>query len=228
MLLNADIFWHILCVGQIKSDKHPLLQKTQLGWIVAGRTPTHKNTYFHQASCNFVTTTAIDKALEKFWALEDVLIIKSFTAEEEVCEMHFIKFISTNRNADGRFVVELPFKEEQSSMLGNSKDVAMKRFFRLKRKLAKEPALRQQYIQFMNEYITLGHVKRIDPFISESEFYLPYHAVIKESSVTTKLRVVFDGSSKSSTDISLNECRMVGPILQEDLFSIIARFRTHQ
>ena len=44
-------------------------------------------------------------------------------------------------------------------------------------------------------------------------FYLPHHAVFKESSLTTKVRVVFDGSAKSSTGIPLNDTLMVGPTI---------------
>lgn len=37
------------------------------------------------------------------------------------------------------------------------------------------------------------------------QFYLPHHAVIKESSETTKMRVVFDGSCKPNDGLSINE-----------------------
>ncbi|XP_018305594.1 uncharacterized protein, partial [Mycetomoellerius zeteki] len=55
--------------------------------------------------------------------------------------------------------------------------------------------------------------------------YLPHHGVVKETSSTTKLRVVFDASSKSSTGLSLNDVLMTGPILQDTLIQIIMRFR---
>ncbi|XP_029054752.2 uncharacterized protein LOC114882037 [Osmia bicornis bicornis] len=58
-------------------------------------------------------------------------------------------------------------------------------------------------------------------------FYLPHHAVIKPSSTTTKLRVVFDGSAKTSNGLSLNDALMVGPTIQDDLFSLLLRFRMH-
>ena len=37
-------------------------------------------------------------------------------------------------------------------------------------------------------------------------YFLPHHAVVKEARLTTKTRVVFDASAKSSTSISLNDC----------------------
>ncbi|XP_018302673.1 uncharacterized protein [Mycetomoellerius zeteki] len=38
VLIGADHFWNLLCVGQIKSSPaHPTLHKTRFGWILAGR-----------------------------------------------------------------------------------------------------------------------------------------------------------------------------------------------
>ena len=63
---------------------------------------------------------------------------------------------------------------------------------------------------------------------SQSEgFYLPHYAVFKESSNTTKLRVVFDASTKSTNGYSLNDNLLVGAIIQDDLFNLLLRFRTH-
>lgn len=38
-----------------------------------------------------------------------------------------------------------------------------------------------------------------------TQYYIPHHGVYKESSLTTKLRVVFNFSSPSSNGISLND-----------------------
>lgn len=46
-------------------------------------------------------------------------------------------------------------------------------------------------------------------------------------STTTKLRVVFDASNKSYTGVSLNDCQMIGPKLQSDLYIILLRFRKY-
>ncbi|XP_025997325.1 uncharacterized protein LOC113005694 [Solenopsis invicta] len=71
-------------------------------------------------------------------------------------------------------------------------------------------------------------MKQIDEQCDDSaeSFYLPYHCVFKYTASSSKIRVVFDASSKSSTGVSLNDALMVGPTVQQDLFSIFLRFRT--
>ena len=64
--------------------------------------------------------------------------------------------------------------------------------------------------------------------ISNSDsYYLPHHYVFKEDSSTTKLRVVFDASAKTSSGVSLNKRLMIGPKLQSDLFHFVLRLRLH-
>ncbi|XP_055522845.1 uncharacterized protein LOC129717024 [Wyeomyia smithii] len=56
--------------------------------------------------------------------------------------------------------------------------------------------------------------------------YLPHHCVLKETSLNTKRRVVFDASSKTASSKSLNDVLMTGPVLQDSLVNILLRFRT--
>ena len=81
----------------------------------------------------------------------------------------------------------------------------------------------------MLEYQNLNHMEYLSqPPNDNNCVYLPHHAVQKESSTTTKLRVVFDASAKTSNKQSLNDNLLAGAVLQQDLFSIIVRFRTFQ
>ncbi|XP_058816866.1 uncharacterized protein LOC131680161 [Topomyia yanbarensis] len=82
----------------------------------------------------------------------------------------------------------------------------------------------------MEEYLALGHMSKVDNVSAGSvkRCYLPHHPVVKESSTTTKVRVVFDASCKTSSGVSLNDVLLVGPVIQEDLRSIILRSRTKQ
>ncbi|KAJ8887764.1 hypothetical protein PR048_013982, partial [Dryococelus australis] len=58
-------------------------------------------------------------------------------------------------------------------------------------------------------------------------YYMLHHGVVKESSSTTKFRVVFNASEKTN-EIYLNDLLMVGPAVQEDLHSIVLRFCMHK
>ncbi|XP_015123483.1 uncharacterized protein LOC107045664 [Diachasma alloeum] len=75
----------------------------------------------------------------------------------------------------------------------------------------------------MEEYISLGHMTLCDEI--EDGYYLLHHAVISE---TTKVRVAFDASAKTSTGISLNDTLLVGPTIQNTIFEQVLRFRTHR
>lgn len=49
--------------------------------------------------------------------------------------------------------------------------------------------------------------------------------MFRESTTTTKLRVVFDASAKTASGVSLNDTLMVGANLQDNIIDIILRFR---
>ncbi|XP_037509595.1 uncharacterized protein LOC119386346 [Rhipicephalus sanguineus] len=56
---------------------------------------------------------------------------------------------------------------------------------------------------------------------------MPHKEVIREQALTTKVRVVFDASSRARGCKSLNECLEKGDNLYQDLVKILLRFRTH-
>ncbi|XP_011859086.1 PREDICTED: uncharacterized protein LOC105556600 [Vollenhovia emeryi] len=58
--------------------------------------------------------------------------------------------------------------------------------------------------------------------------YLPHHGVLRESSTTTKLRVVFNGSTATSSGDSLNRHLLVGPNLLPPLADVLLRWRVHR
>ena len=57
---------------------------------------------------------------------------------------------------------------------------------------------------------------------------MPVHAVMKDSSTTTKLRAVFDGSARTSSGHSFNDCLLPGTNLYPALLDVLIRFRFHQ
>lgn len=225
LLLGATVFWDLLCIGQIKLNKDgPFIQKTKLGWIVSGPVPG-VNSQNKKRICNFSENKNIEEQLERFWTLDECREASPHTAEERMCQEIFEK--TTERSAEGRFIVKYPFKDNVDK-LGQSYNTALKRFNYLEKKLERDTDMKRQYHDFMLEYIQLGHMSKIENKNQTSKFthYLCHHGVFKDS-VTTQCRVVFDGSAVTDSGISLNDTLMTGPKLQENLFNILVRFRKH-
>lgn len=224
ILIGADHFWNILCVGQIKLSNNALvLQKTRFGWIISG--PVDDTSNPKNVNCNFVKTVELEQSLQKFWEIEEVQTNKSWSLEETQCEKHFIE---THRRADdGRFIVSLPLKNAES-VLGESYPRTKKRFIGLERRLETKAELKKLYIDFLEEYEQLGHMTLVKNKNTDFAYYIPHHGVLREDSATTKLRVVFNASAITSSGKSLNDIQMVGPTIQDDLLSIVLRFRCHK
>lgn len=121
----------------------------------------------------------------------------------------------------------MPFRD--AFKLGNSYNTALKRFLGLERRFQSNKNLKAGYIKFMQEHYALGHMSLAKPEVMQDcYYYMPHHAVLKESSTTTKLRVVFDASSKTDNGFSLNDVLLKGACIQEELVSIMSRFRTYK
>ncbi|GJQ81739.1 hypothetical protein Trydic_g9178 [Trypoxylus dichotomus] len=141
------------------------------------------------------------------------------SAQNIKCEQFFVE--TTTRDKMGKFVVAIPFKHTPD-VLGESEGMATRRLSTLERRLEKQPRLMHHYKMFMEEYQQLGHMSKLQ---SESySNYLPHHGVCRADNLTTKLRVVFDGSAATSNGISFNDIQYTGPNIQQELISILIRF----
>ncbi|KYN41956.1 hypothetical protein ALC56_03625, partial [Trachymyrmex septentrionalis] len=52
---------------------------------------------------------------------------------------------------------------------------------------------------------------------SKQNYYIPHHAILRDSSAIIRLRVVFNASCRTSNGMSLNDHMLVGPKFQKDL-----------
>lgn len=229
MLCGVSLFYDLLLMNQIKLENGLTMQNTKLGWVLGG-----EMNYIHLSKSNNIASYhcidnvcdmhEINDSLIKFWQVEECSYNK---IKDNFCENHFLN--SFYRDPDGRFVVKIPFKENISHF-GNSKDIALQRFYYLEKRLAKNINLKRQYVEFMTEYEILGHMKEVPIDINdltddELAYYVPHHAVLKDTSATTPCRVVFDFSAKTDKNIALNDVQYSGPVIQSELIDILLRFR---
>ncbi|XP_018406526.1 PREDICTED: uncharacterized protein LOC108782694, partial [Cyphomyrmex costatus] len=226
LLIGAGATLSLFSVGQIdlSRDGHDLyLQKTRLGWVVAGGAPARASVPISSdpAICYL---TNLEKQIEKFWDIEEIARDSPKSDEEIQCESHFVENISRDRS--GRYTVRLPFRKP-FRRLGDSRNAAVKRLTALERKFSADEALKLEYSRVIEEHLRLKHISLIrDP--GNDGYYMPHHAVIKESSSTTKVRIVFDASAKSNNGTSLNDALMVGPTIQNKIFAHLIRFRMYR
>ncbi|XP_055714979.1 uncharacterized protein LOC129809188 [Phlebotomus papatasi] len=220
LILGINLYSRIIKAEIHKYDKDDIIaQETNIGWIILGEAPA--STPSRNNIISLISMQEIDDNLRRFWDMETNKE-EDITPNED-CEKQFKQHV--HRDESGRFTVSLPFRKSPT-MLGNSKDRAMSRFFSVERRMEKDEILNEEYHKFMKEYIELGHMSEAND--NKGQYYLPHHAVFKPSSTTTKTRVVFDASCKTSTGVSLNDVLHTGSKLQSDLTHIVMRWRKHE
>ncbi|XP_054706658.1 uncharacterized protein LOC129216470 [Uloborus diversus] len=227
IIIGADVFLDLIEGEQIK-NKHnaPGALDSKLGWLLMGKvssySPKSKSYTFHHD-----VNQELDLTLQKFWELDSIPNEDkdNLNSEEITCEQFYEN--TTKRDISGKYTVKLPFKREID--LGESRTKAVSRFLSQEKKFEKDKILAERYKGFMQEYIALNHMELVpeNEKLNSKSFYMPHHGVIREQSTTTKLRVVFDASAKSSENISLNDILHKGPKLQLDLSFVLMNFRTH-
>ncbi|GFT64168.1 integrase catalytic domain-containing protein [Trichonephila clavipes] len=227
ILIGSELFFEILNPEQYYlQEGNVILQNTKFGYLVTGTLPQLQQ----QANCRLISEPSLDITVKKFFELESLPddskeITKS---EEEIyCEEHFVS--TYKRDKTGRFIVRLPIKENAETLLGYSKENAIKRLNSIWEKLNKNNTMGTLYKELMNEYELLGHMEEIkNETLDKINYYIPHHSVYKPEKTSTPLRVVFDASAKTTSGFSLNSILLNGGIIQQDLFSIVSRFRKHE
>lgn len=226
ILIGANTFSEILLNGVLKGEEcQPIAQNTKLGWIMSGKTKVGHAPITPIVSI-VTESESISDSIKKFWESEDIPeISQHFSEEEMLAERIFIE--TTQRCDDGRFMVKLPFKSDPVQSIGESLFIAKRRLSNSLIRLSKRPEFKAKYDQCIQEYLDLNQMEQVDTN-QKPYYYLPHHAVIKESSTTTSTRPVFDGSCKTDNGNSLNSELLVGPTIQSDLFSLLIHWRKFQ
>jgi hypothetical protein len=202
LLLGTGLFLSLLKDGQISlQNGHLRLQNTHLGWVLGGQ--------LHLQGLGTVSTNNVSINMDnlnslvgRFWEVEGYkpLCSNNLTKDEIKTENHFIQ--TFQKDVTGRFIVKLPSRNNVIE-LGDSYNLAKKRFLNLESKLIKNKQFQIDYGNFIREYRNLGHMENV-PLIEINNpdcYYLPHHAVYKNSLDSKKIRVLFDASAKSNNVI---------------------------
>lgn len=184
----------------MKSENNPTLQKAKLGWIISGSIMVPNQV--QRSNQTFLAVDALHKDVEKFWKVDEFIQNKpNYLVEEKYCLEFFDK--TTTRDSSGRFIVKYPLNSSEEE-LGDSYEEAKSRFFSLERKFDTKNDFKTAYVDCIQDYLDQGHATE-SVENEPNSFILPHHAVIKATSQTTKLRVVFDGTCHIYDGKSINQ-----------------------
>ena len=211
ILVGQDDLWKFV-VDEIvvhPSEEFGII-KPKLGWTLGGSICINSSTKWQRNKPENNLFNIIDVNNNKN-KIEEALF-KLFEAETETADettytpdqMYALEGFKRNIKVeeDGRYTVDPLFKEN-SKPLKNNYYRALARYKAVRKSLARDKTKKEIYTQAVQEMIKNGEIEKVIEPPNRSENmdlfmnYLPHHGVIKMDRLTTKCRIVFDGSCKN-------------------------------
>ena len=229
VLIGSDYYWELVTGSVCRSEHGTTGIHTKLGWVLSG-----PNLATSPSRCltNLVTThvlrvdtqqetVGLEEQLQSFWDLESLGI-------QAVEKTLYDDFASNITFSQGRYQVALPWKEFHDT-LPDHYQLSLKRLHSLLCRLLQEPTILEQYDRTIKEQLEKGIIETVDASepAPDKVHYLPHHAVVHTDKTTTKLRVVYDASARSSGP-SLNDCLHKGPKFNQLILDLLLRFRSYK
>ena len=91
-------------------------------------------------------------------------------------------------------------------------------------KRLKAQNLYERYNEVFKVWRAEGIIEAV-PAVHEEGHYLPHRPVVKDASITSKIRPLFDASARDVGSPSFNDCLEEGPNLIELIPAVLLRFR---
>ena len=226
LIVGADYLGKL--VGQVKRLSGINVLTTPGGYVVFGKMPfvgkmkstALKSIQMNRLALNPTVETQVESPpVHKLWDLDCIGITKSSiaTVDEAIVKDFNESIVKTPE----KYLVDLPFSRDPEALPTNY-HVAFKQLQLLLARLRKDPDSLNCYHQIIQDYLSKGFIEQVSGPVRGH--YLPHHAVRKDSS-TTPIRIVFNASSASGGNSSLNDYLETGPSLTEKLLDCLINFR---
>ncbi|CAL1282487.1 unnamed protein product [Larinioides sclopetarius] len=225
ILIGADYYYEIV-TGRLKRLNDKLVAtETIFGWCLQGYIGLTNDILNLKIVVN---DKDISEQLQQFWKLENLGI--DTESQEHLVDGDIMReFESGITYQDKRYTVNFPWKTNMKSLLKDNKDIAQRRFSKLKSNLINDSLLFSEYKRVIEEYLKEGIIEKVTEHENNAKvYYLPHRPVIREDHSTTKVRVVFDASSHAKDQFSLNDCLHTGHNLLPNLFKLLVHFRINK
>ena len=131
---------------------------------------------------------------------------------------------------NGKYKVEIPWKDAGQEKLSNNYHLAKQRLNNTENKLKKSPEVKRMYTETIDKYLEKFYITNMDHKTEHKKgsLFIPHFAVMKMDRETTK-RIVFDVQAKDkyNRNLSLNVTIHQGPKLHSSLFDVLLHLDTN-
>ena len=228
ILVGLDQYWKYVTGGVLIGVEGLVAQETTFGWMISGSWESTSISVKRSVTQLLCVHDISEHTIRNFWDLESIGISpKEVVDPPTVVDPVLSQFNESVKWVDGRYEVSLPWNSKRGDLL-NNEVLARKRLSSLSRRFEANPVLRQEYDTVLEEYESSGYIEEVvdnSPSHTSPTYYMPHHPVVKASSVSTKVRLVFDASAAGFNGVSLNDCVEAGPSLIPSLVEVLLRFR---
>ncbi|XP_067618331.1 uncharacterized protein [Eurosta solidaginis] len=154
MILGSDQLWKILTGEKIQLNNQTLTAlNSSFGWVITGSCLSEA-VCPSQVSINHALED-VDYLVRSLLEMNSLQSSKSKITDHDPVEKYFSSTVQRAEN--GTYVVKYPFKADIKP-IDDTLPQAISRLNSMDAKLQRQPALKQQYTAFLNEYLELGHI----------------------------------------------------------------------
>ncbi|EFO84037.1 hypothetical protein CRE_17412 [Caenorhabditis remanei] len=209
------ILWH-------KSQVPPLYEEYQLSINIA--------TVLMDSSEPEDAMTKLTHQIAQFWRVENLGIENvsvSESTKKATIDLLQVFYKTVKFNKEGKPEVALPYNGNELRLADNY-SVAYKRFISLVATLKKGKNLLNIYNEIIVGQEIAGFIEKVTTAMMKTKgpkYTIPHRGVVKEDSLTTKLRIVLDASSHARGELSLNDCLHAGTNMIIPIYGILLRMR---
>ena len=205
ILIGNNYYWEYIMpiirpISQSQTKRKLVAIKTTFGWLLSGAYKIEEMSKSHSSTSllcvdksqrqSLFDMSANDADLQKVWDME---VVKEEKFEDPVLK----KFNEQIQLKEERYEIKLPWKEEQQKLMNNYQ-IAVRKLYSLMKQLNKNQNLKESYDKAMNEMKENEMIEEVPNEELETfnkVFYIPPRPVIKEDSLTTKVRITLNAAA---------------------------------
>ena len=213
IMVGMDFYYSMIENDVRKGPRGPTAVKSVFGWILCGRYDACRDSGAHTvnhftSSTHCLMTVESPPPADEIEEEDDKLkkLITNFHEVENLGindeENIMTEFEKDLRFTGTRYSSKLLIKKHHEFIPDNY-TTAFNRLKSLDKRMRNDPKLYQDYDDVIRDYISQGIVEIVDDaeeVEAGSVHYLPHRPVIKEDRQTTKVRPVFDASSRANKE----------------------------